>query len=64
MTPYNKKAIELDKCIKEKLAHNTYTSIYWSGEFLALIDNWRTVHNRSECTSEPERELLRIYIGE
>lgn len=64
MTPYNKEAKELDQYIKEKLRKNNYSSIHWNGQCLALIDNWKVVHNRSKCINDPERELLRIYIGE
>lgn len=63
MKPYNSEAYDLDSWIREQLEREKFNSIYWDGKFLALIDNWKVIHNRSACFDEPNRKLLRIYIG-
>lgn len=63
MKPYNQEAKKLDYMIREGIAYHGYTPIEWDGKIVAIIDNWYGVHNRSTCFDEPERKLLRVYIG-
>ena len=63
MAPFNKAAFELDKCIREGLEECRYNKIKWTGENMAIIDNWKGIHNRSDCSNYPDRELTRIYIS-
>lgn len=62
MFPYNnysKKAIII---LNDFVDNYNPTEIQWTGNNVAVIDNWRMLHARGQCNDEQERILKRIYI--
>ena len=63
MKPYNRQAKDVANMIHQSLKNpNLVKSIHWTGENIAIIDNWFGIHNRGECDETEQRELIRIYI--
>lgn len=62
MVPYNSEAFKLDKLIRDYISSSDWERIQWTGKNMALIDNWKGIHNRSDCHACPGRKIYRLYI--
>lgn len=62
LIPYNEEARFLVSKIDELLKVNTPMGIKWTGENIAIIDNWKGVHSRGTAINDKNRVLNRIYI--
>lgn len=63
MTPFNSSAKICQELINTFILKAEPKMIKWSGQNVAVLDNWRFLHKRSECNNEPLRILKRIYIN-
>lgn len=62
LIPYNKEAKLLVSKFDELLKKSTPSSIKWSGDNFAIIDNWKGVHSRGTAFNDKNRVLNRIYV--
>lgn len=58
----NSAANALAKALQER-AHERIREITWSGNKALIVDNWRTLHGRSELKNVEARVLTRFYRG-
>lgn len=61
--PVNDEARQLQFFVKGFLATN-YCRQIWTGENIAIMDNWMFIHAREDAHSDQTRMLKRIYINE
>ncbi len=63
MAPFNSSAKISQTWINTFIQKAEPKAIKWSGKNVAVLDNWRFLHKRSDCKNEPQRILKRIYIN-
>lgn len=64
MTPFNHSAKITSEIINSFIIKTEPITIKWTGENVAVLDNWRFLHKRSSCKNELNRTLKRIYINQ
>lgn len=63
MIPANNSAKEIEKKLQEVFEMAKPDYVKWTGENVLIIDNWKTLHGRTNVNQEPNRVLKRIYIN-
>lgn len=63
MTPANENSVDAKESIRKHLQECKATEIQWGQNRVAVLDNWRMLHARSESFSkDTSRELLRVLL--
>lgn len=62
MMPFNSSAKKISGVMTEFINGAKPIEIKWTGNNVLILDNWRFLHKRSECKTELNRLLKRIYI--
>lgn len=61
--PINEEAKLLSTAVKDELSKE-YEKVVWTGNNVAVIDNWRVIHSRENAYNDKNRVLNRLYINE
>ena len=61
--PMNEEAKRLSTAVKDELSKE-FDKVVWTGNNVAVIDNWRVIHSRENSYNDKNRVLKRLYINE
>lgn len=61
--PMNKEAQSLIELVSNELSEE-YGRIVWTGNNIAILDNWKAIHSREDAHEDKNRTLTRIYIND
>lgn len=61
--PINEEAKLLSTAVKDELSKE-YEKVVWTGNNVAVIDNWSVIHSRENAYNDKNRVLNRLYINE
>jgi hypothetical protein len=65
MTPIDEASDRARRIFVDTVQRGTPALVPWSVEDVLIVDNWRTVHGRTEAHGgSTDRKLLRLYVEE